>query len=296
VVSSIVQSLTTSACPVLVTALASCACTKDQNSAAIASQISKTVLSSCGTTATEDVNSASQVFSGYCNQGATAATVTTPPPAGPTVSQYITDLSAFSNLAPCAGLALSSGVQYLTSSLCPDAPSALASCACTKNQNSLAISGWINNMVFETCGKTHTEDVTSAQAVFAGYCGLGAGTASFPTPSALPGNVYYYITDLPTFSSLAPCAATALSSMVQWHTSSLCPEAPRSLVSCACVKDQNSQALSGYIVSNVRVSCGTTASEDVTSALGIFDYYCSAGKGLVTPQGVTAASRFHLPS
>jgi hypothetical protein len=37
------------------------------------------------------------------------------------------------------------------------------------------------------------------------------------------------------------------------------------------------------------VECGTTASEAVSSALGIFEYYCSAGKGLVTPKGITAS-------
>jgi hypothetical protein len=37
------------------------------------------------------------------------------------------------------------------------------------------------------------------------------------------------------------------------------------------------------------VECGTTASEAVSSALGVFEYYCSAGKGLVTPKGITAS-------
>jgi hypothetical protein len=290
-VSYVVQSLTNADCPAPVTALESCACTKNQNAAAVASRISSMVLQDCGSTASEDVASASAVFNGYCNQG---ATITTPPPAGASVSQYLTDLTAYSILAPCAAGALSYIIQSLTNQLCPSAAPALASCACTKNQNSLAVSEKINNMVFEDCGTTHTEDVTSAQAVFAGYCGLGAGTTSFPTASALPGDVSYYITDLPSFSALAPCAAEGLSYVVQSQTNHDCPAAPRSLVSCACVKDKNSQALSSGISSMVVQDCGSTASEDVTSALGVFDFYCSAGKGLVTPQGITASSKFTL--
>jgi hypothetical protein len=60
----------------------------------------------------------------------------------------------------------------------------------------------------------------------------------------------------------------------------LTPPLPR--VSCVCVKDQNSQALTSAIISQAKEQCGTTASADVSSALGVFAYYCSAGKGLVS--------------
>jgi hypothetical protein len=53
------------------------------------------------------------------------------------------------------------------------------------------------------------------------------------------------------------------------------------------VKDKNSQSISSYLVSQIKYACGSTASSDVTSGLAVFDYYCSAGKGLVTPAGVT---------
>ena len=51
------------------------------------------------------------------------------------------------------------------------------------------ISERINSNVNEYCGTTHTEDVASAQAVFAGYCALDAGTTSFASPSYLKGKV-----------------------------------------------------------------------------------------------------------
>jgi hypothetical protein len=144
-------------------------------------------------------------------------------------------------------------------------------------------------MVNENCGSTHSEDLTSAQAVFAGYCEMGNGTTSFPTASYLKGDVTYYITDLPTYSSLANCAQEAVSYPVGGLVRNDCPTDPRGAVSCLCVKDSNSQALNSAIISQISENCGTTATEDVTSALGVFAFYCSAGKGLVTPSGVTAS-------
>ena len=285
-VSYVIGELTHSECQPAVTALESCACTKDQNSAAASSSISSLVLEYCATTASEDVSSASGVFNNYCNQG---VAVSTQPVNANAVTQYISDLPAFSNLGPCAGEALSYAVQGLTRNDCPSAQADLASCACTKNQNSLSVSEEVNSLVFEYCGSTHSEDVTSAQLVFAGYCGLGNGTSSFPSTSNLAGDVTYYITDLPQYSALAPCAAEAVSYQVLSQTRNDCPAAPAALVSCACVKDQNSMGLSSGIASLVYEYCSSTASEDVSSALSVFAYYCSAGNGQVTPTGVIAA-------
>ena len=287
-VSYVVGELTRNECQAAVTALESCACTKDQNSAAVSSSISTLVFQYCATTASEDVSSASVVFDNYCNQGAAVATQPVDPNA---VSQYITDLPAFSLLGPCAGSALSYVVQVLTRTDCPPGQSALASCACTKNQNSLSVSEAANSLVLEYCGSTHTEDVTSAQGVFAGYCGLGNGTSSFPSTSALAGDVTYYITDLPQFSSLAPCAGSAVSYEVLSMTRNDCPAAPEAFVSCACVKDQNSLGISSGIASLVGQYCDSTASEDISSALSVFAYYCSAGHGKVSPTGVTASGK-----
>lgn len=291
-VSYVVQGLTSSKCPQAVTALQSCACTKDQNSAAVFASISSSVLYSCSSTASEDVSSASLAFSGYCNQD---AAIPTPTPNPNSVTQYITELPAYSNLAACAQSAISDAVQSLTADICPVDPSALQSCACTKNQNSLAASGSINSRVGYYCSTGHTEDITSAQGVFGGYCGLGAGSTVFPSPSYLSGAVSYYITDMAEYSSLALCAQSAVSDVVQSQTGDACPTAPLALVSCVCVKDRNSQTVSSLLARSVSYSCSSTASADVSSALGVLDYYCSAGKGLVTPKSISASStHFHL--
>ncbi|RDL36541.1 uncharacterized protein BP5553_05893 [Venustampulla echinocandica] len=287
-VSYVVEGLTGSKCPTDLAQLVSCACTKDSNSAVVLASITSNVKYYCASTATEDIASASAVFSGYCNQGGSVSAAPTTKASGSTVSQFITDLPAYMDLAPCAGSAISYAVQHLSASKCPAEASGLQSCACTKDQNSVAASQSINSQVKYYCGSTHTEDITSALGVFAGYCGLPS-TSNFPSASNLPGRVSYYITDLPQFESLAPCAKSGVSYQVGALTRSICPIDPMALVSCACVKDNNSQGMSADLTSQVKAYCGSTASADITSALAVFDFYCSAGKGLVTPQGVTAS-------
>lgn len=196
-----INSLTYKQCAPDVTGLASCVCTKDQNLAAVSTDISTNVLSNCGATASEDVSSAAALLKNYCTQSPNANPF---PPITNGVSQYITDLPAYSDLGPCASNALGYIVGSMTYNKCPGAASALVSCACLKNQNSLLISGDINKSVFSSCGTTHSQDVASAHAVFAGYCGLNNGTSNFPTPSALAGSMTYYITDMAEYSSLAP--------------------------------------------------------------------------------------------
>ncbi|ROW08403.1 hypothetical protein VMCG_03315 [Cytospora schulzeri] len=167
------------------------------------------------------------VLSAYCDQSSTAAFPT------PTiaVSQYITDVAEFQYLAPCAASGLSNAVQYnhgdipspglraeriytddacQTYKLCPPDATALATCACEKNQNSILVSQAINSAVKYDCA-SHTADVSSAQAMFAAYCAMNNGTSLFPTASSPPGDMTYYITDLPQYTSLAPCAGSAVS-------------------------------------------------------------------------------------
>lgn len=73
-------------------------------------------------------------------------------------------------------------------------------------------------------------------------------------------------------------------------TDDLCPEYPGALASCVCAKDGNSGLVSSMITSNVKYYCDVTATEDVTSALAIYDQYCKAAKGEVIPAGITASS------
>lgn len=87
--------------------------------------------------------------------------------------------------------------------------------------------------------------------------------------SVLAATGSVYVTDLPAFSGLAPCAASAISYVIQGLTASKCPPGVTELVSCACTKDANSAAISGSITSSVKYSCASTASEDVCLPIGI---------------------------
>ncbi|KAI1806248.1 hypothetical protein F4811DRAFT_511208 [Daldinia bambusicola] len=281
-VSENVQAQTNQNCPEAVTDLQSCVCTKNNNFASISTGISSSVSRSCGSTASEDQASAASVFEAYCNQ---ASITPFPTPSNP-VTQYITDFPAWQELAPCAASGLSYIVQSMTYDLCPADPSLLATCVCDKNQNSLLASQGINKSVKSSCS-SHVEDIDSAQAVFSGYCGLVKGTSLFPTTSDPPGDMTYHITALPDYSSLVPCAQSAVSYGVLSQTYDLCPDGPKALASCVCLKSGMSGSMSNVITSDVKYSCDSTATEDVRSALAVFDLYCSAAKGLTTPAGVT---------
>jgi hypothetical protein len=77
--------------------------------------------------------------------------------------------------------------QPQTYNLCPEEPPALAHCACSKNQNSAFVSEIINSSAEYYCS-SRTADISSAQAFFAAYCAMDAGTTSFPQPSNPPGD------------------------------------------------------------------------------------------------------------
>lgn len=79
-----------------------------------------------------------------------------------------------------------------------------------------------------------------------------------------------YVTDLPIFSSLAPCAQYAVSYQVQDLTESTCPQAVTALESCACSQDHNGASVASAIASNVLEYCSSTATEDVASASAVF--------------------------
>ncbi|KAI0533423.1 hypothetical protein GGR58DRAFT_521577 [Xylaria digitata] len=235
----------------------------------------------CGSTATDDQASASSVLSGYCNQ----AFITPFPEPSYTVSDYIVDLSAYHNLAPCAQSGVAAAVLGMTWDRCQEDASLLATCACEKNQNSAWASEQINSSVRFYCD-SHTADVSSAQKIFSGYCGLVDGTTSFPETTDPPGNVDYYITALQEFKALAPCAQSAVSYNVLKHTSDLCPSGPKALASCACLRSEMTGTISSLITSDARYYC-SSAADDISSALDVWNLYCSAAKDLTTPAGIT---------
>ncbi|KUI53137.1 hypothetical protein VP1G_00399 [Cytospora mali] len=183
-----IQEQTYSECPAAETDLSSCVCSKGNNFASIAGAISGSVSYECGPTASEDQSSAQTVLSAYCTQNSMTAfpTLTIP------VSHYITDVAQFQYLAPCAASGLSNAVQTMV--MFQIQPPCQA----------------INSIVKYNCA-SHTADVSSAQAMFAAYCAMNSGTSVFPTASSPPGDMTYYITDLPQYASLAPCAGSAVS-------------------------------------------------------------------------------------
>ena len=101
-----------------------------------------------------------------------------------------------------------------TYSDCPSDAAALATCACQKNQNSALVNKVISSSAKYSCSSL-TADVSSAVNFFAAYCAMANGTTAFPKPTNPPGDMTYYVTDLPSFDSLAKCAASALSYAVQ---------------------------------------------------------------------------------
>ncbi|KAI1814204.1 hypothetical protein GGS20DRAFT_585693 [Poronia punctata] len=231
---------------------------------------------------TDDQSSAATVLSAYCNQD---SAVTFPSPSI-TVSEYVTDLTAYQNLAPCASTAVSDVILAMTYDRCPSDPSLFATCVCDKNQNSIYASSRIHSSVKYHCS-SHTRDVSSALAVLDGYCGLVDGTSSFPDTTNPPGDMTYFITALDEYSSLAPCARSAVSYNVLSLSNFLCPAGPQAMASCACLRSDIAGPLSHSITSDVRYSCETGASDDVTSAIDVWELYCSAAKGLTTIAHIT---------
>ncbi|KAI0429064.1 hypothetical protein F5Y09DRAFT_311372 [Xylaria sp. FL1042] len=286
-VSGVIDFETVSHCPSGASALQSCICSKNSggNLASISYAISASIDYTCGSTATDDQASASTVLSGYCDQDF----ITSFPSPSHTVSDYIVDLSAYNNLAKCAQTGLEQVVLGMTWDRCPEDASLLATCACEKNQNSQWASEQISDSVKFYCDD-HTADVASAQGVFSGYCGLVDGTTSFPQTSDPPGDVNYYITDLKEYKALAACARTAVSYNVLHQTDTLCPSGPKALASCACLRSEMTGSISSLITSDARYYCDSTAADDISSALDVWDLYCSAAKGLATPLTVTGAA------
>ncbi|KAI1268123.1 hypothetical protein F5Y18DRAFT_279075 [Xylariaceae sp. FL1019] len=277
-----VQALTYDECPEAVTALQDCVCNQDNNLASVSSEVVSSVGYSCGKTATDAADSAQTVLNAYCTQTSTFSFATPTV----TISQFVTDLPYFEDLAPCAASAVSGVVMGMTYDRCVDDPTLFATCACGKDQNSLWASGEINTSIKYSCS-SQGGYLSSAQALFAGYCGLVDGSSSFPTTTEPPGDMTYYITALEEFNSLAPCAQTAVSYDIQSQTYDLCPSGPEALASCVCLNSDMTRRISTVITSDVKYYCESTASDAISSALAVYDLYCSAAKAETTLGGIT---------
>ncbi len=161
-------------------------------------------------------------------------------------------------------------------------PTAFASCACQKDQNSDSVSEQIVSWVTYFCSSTATQDVTSAVGAFSSYC---AAVPPKPTPAAiLPPTLATLpsLTALSTAVTLPPCAASAMRAAVAGVTYDVPPLANvADQASCACVKNKNSAAISSSVVSWVQYFCSSTATEDISSALAAFSTYCVLGKAVL---------------
>ncbi|SPO04747.1 uncharacterized protein DNG_07432 [Cephalotrichum gorgonifer] len=281
-VSDVIQGKTYTSCGEAVTELQSCVCSKNNNHNDILTSISSSISYQCGSTASDDHASATAVFNKYCDP---ATSIDFPTPTKNVVEQYPTDLPAYHDLAPCAQYGVSLGMQEMTATYCPEPASLLAPCICGKNQNSLKASQTINSSVKYSC--SNNDDISSAQGFLAAYCAMTAGTTSFPEPSMPPGDMTYYISALPQYSALAPCAQSAVDMGLYSHSNDFCPEGPRAFAGCACTKSGLSSKATSWISENVKYSCDSTATDDVSSALSVWAFYCSAAAGEVTASGVT---------
>ena len=265
---------------------ASCACLKNQNSAFMTEQLSTQITRNCGTTATDDISSVLSVFSAYCIAAQPAAVAATTTPAAATAPQ-ITAVPGTSALAPCAAGAWSWAIDSLTQDCNLNAaPTLQASCACLKDQNSAFMTEQLSIQVTRNCGTTATDDISSVYALFSSYCGYAKAVSAAATATATGATQTSKsipdLTSIPALTSLAPCASTGFSWAANSFSSDCNANAgPTAVASCVCQKDQNANAFAADISTQVINDCGSTAIEDINSALSVFSSYCDLVGGIV---------------
>ncbi|KAH7323039.1 hypothetical protein B0I35DRAFT_349956 [Stachybotrys elegans] len=265
----------TSSCNGGISNLHACACSNTADRSAVQSSISEQVMLSCSS-ASQDLSSAEMVFDKYCNPD---RVVTFATPAGDPVDIYITDLPETERLAPCARVVLGWAVQDAPSSYCPRDASLFAPCACERTDIVEMVTSSLASLAQSSC--SNREDVTSALDFYSAYCNLINGTSSFPPAPRPSGDMTYHITDLPDFKSLRDCAQTGVSSAISIQTYDFCGSDSQAMASCICLKSGMSRRVSTYLTSYVKDACSNTATADLSSAVDVFRYYCSAASGLV---------------
>ncbi|GAO19188.1 uncharacterized protein UV8b_08283 [Ustilaginoidea virens] len=257
------------------TALQTCICSNSNEFKQVTNNINADLSSTCGTGAgTSDTWSASVVMARYCSLD---EAITFPKPSN-VVNAYITELSQMSYLPHCAQSALSYAVMADMADKCPKDASLFAPCVCNSHR-AKGISETLSKSVRLSC--TNDQDVTAAQAFYNEYCAMNSGTTSFAAPQGPPGDVSYYITALPQYKALRSCAQSAVSSAVLDQTAWNCASGPQALASCACLKSGMRGKVSSSLTSQVKGYCSSTAIDDVTSAISVWEYYCSAAENKV---------------
>ncbi|KAF7555214.1 hypothetical protein G7046_g6615 [Stylonectria norvegica] len=273
---NIAQESYTTKCAEDETALQSCVCSNTGELKEMSSSISSSVSWNCGSSASDDFWSVFKVMDLYCDQD---QTITFSSPTKNIVKAYITDIPEMTYLAPCAQSALSQAVLGAAYSRCPEAAELQAPCVCSKSDVVSDISETIKSSAKYSCD--NNEDVTAAQNFYHEYCAMNNGTTSFAAPAGPPGDMTYYITALPRFKSLHKCAQSGIASAIMGQTSYLCGNGPQALASCICIKSGMFNYISTGLTSQVKEFCDSTALADLSSALDVFDYYCSAAESKV---------------
>ncbi|KAM5341606.1 hypothetical protein ACJ41O_014637 [Fusarium nematophilum] len=258
------------------TELQECICSNTARFDDVAASISSDVTYGCGSSATDDLSSATRVMEQYCNQDTTLSFSS---PTVNVVEAYITDLPELGYLPPCAQSALSYAVIGAAYSRCPEPAELNAPCVCSKEAVVSDISETIRSSVKYSC--SNNEDVTSAYNFYDQFCAMNEGTTSFATPGKPPGDMTYYITALSQYQSLDDCAQSGIADAVLEQSSWLCGDGPQELASCVCIKSGMSKAISSSLTSMVKYYCDNTAIANVTSAIEVFEYFCSAAESKV---------------
>jgi hypothetical protein len=191
--------------------------------------------------------------------------------------EFVTDLDAYSLLAPCAADAISSIVAEQTQyNTCDGGVTELQSCICSNTALAKNVTSSIEDKVKSSCGGNgDSDDQMSASRVIAKYCDPKL-KVEFPTPTTNIVNAY--ITDIGAIENLPPCASSALESAVMTMPESRCPTGAVSLYApCVCSKDVVVEDISFYISLSVGEKCSNDA--DVTSAFKLYTNYCNMNKG-----------------
>ncbi|KAJ6438773.1 putative Vacuolar protein 8 [Purpureocillium lavendulum] len=250
--------------------LQSCICSNTRELQSVTQRMTSAVTSSCGSSASDDVWSASKVMDQYCNP---AKTITFATPTTNQVNAFITELAEISYLPQCAQSAISYAVMGNNRERCPQDASLFASCVC-KGSKVTDIDKSLSESARSSC--TNNEDMTAAVGFFSEYCAMNNGTTSFAKPPRPPGDMTYHITGLPQFKSLNKCAQQGVSS--------------------AIFASGMRGKVSSTLTSDVKIYCSRTATDDVTSAMAVFDFYCSAADNKVVATGADSVSETQPPA
>ncbi|KAF1733633.1 hypothetical protein CRV24_005160 [Beauveria bassiana] len=266
----------TTACGSEPTKLQLCICTNSAELNKMTQSISSAVSSRCGKQADDDQASASHLVDRYCHADKTISFAT---PTSNIIPGVMSDVAAISSLPPCVQSGLSAAVNAAANEGCPTVANMWAPCACSKKNVVEQINASLGQEVRKSC--SNADDVTLASSFYTQFCAMNEGTTSFGAMPGPPGDMSYYITALPQFSSLRACAQTGIAEAVMSQSTYLCAAGPQALASCVCLKPGILGKASQVLTSSVKYNCDNTALADVSSAASVLEYYCQAAQSKV---------------